>query len=679
MTEIIIPPRGDKKTTPLHKRVKIDAEESTTKTKFWSIRTATWFITRIGLLVLLLGSLGSTARVAATYLTVYPVTPTVLFSPEDERWELPSYPIVRMVRFINQNVSPDARIMVFRTADIAYYTNNPIVSFSDNTYADLFRYETAEELHRALLDLNVEYVVIPAYGKPEINRTAFKPFLHEGRFTTLAFASDGERLFRVLETPVDLVRKGDAPAADIALPLAAIDPSAIDVDPSPIQDGGNLDREAGVVSDLQVLDVSEPLSSSTLEREFVRVREADLSSATELESWTAFLRPLSFLKTLEFGQPEMTKPVPGAENPAIRIERERPFIARKFLIDVIQAWPFQMQYSPIVRGKTEFPVENGFYRISGDVEADGKVDLYIRITIVGADQVTKTYQWLIWSEVLNGEAAKVRGTTAIAIPALDQLRSNLKSTDSAMLFFTLEQGGYLEVSNLTVDRLKTSDEISDFSDLVKQRGQAYLDGWTLGRLMSVVGYARPLDILQETDNGEIRFKQVSGDSETVFSPPFIVSEEQMDVLEALSLERRGQQAPPQLNANFTARGNGAMMVGFFGSCSDGSEFSLDLRTYSLDPDGMDFSPSREAQCVPSLVRTAFTIDRDKFLYPPNFDRAEAYLSDLSMTMTLWANDGQQRVIALRAAPELSTLDINANTEASTALGLPDLLIPNFDR
>lgn len=677
MTEIVIPPRGYKnKRTPLHKQIKVDVKGDLVKAEFWSIRTATWFITRIGLLILLLGSLGSTARVAATYLTVYPVTPTLLFSPEDERWELPSYPIVRMVRFINQNVSPDARIMVFRTADIAYYTDNPIVSFSDNNYADLFRYETPEELHRALLDLNVEYVVIPAYGKPEINRTVFKPFLHEGRFTALAFASDGERLFRVLKTPVALVREVEATTADVTPILA---PSTVQLDPSAIQDEEAPDNEAWVISDLQVSDVSETLPSSTIERGFVRVREADLSSATELESWTAFLRPLSFFKTLEFGQPELTKPVPGAENPIIRIERERPFIAKKFLIDVLQAWPFQIQYSPIVRGKTEFPVENGVYRISGDVEADGKVDLYIRITIVGADQVTKTHQWLIWSEVLNGEAAKVRGTTAIAIPALDQLRSNLKSTDSAMLFFTLEQGGYLEVSKLTVDRLKPSSQISDFFDLVQHRRDAYLDGWTLGRLMSVVGYARPLDILQQTDDDEIRFRQVSGDSETVFSPPFIVSEEQIDVLEALSLERKGQQAPPQLNASFTARGNGAMMVGFFGSCSDGSEFSLDLRTYSLDPAGMAFSPSREAQCVPSLVRTAFTIDRDKFLYPPNFERAEAYLSDLSMTMTLWANDGQQRVIALRPAPELSTLDINANTETSTALGLPDLLIPNFDQ
>lgn len=677
MTEIVIPPRGNKnKRTPLHKQIKVDVKGDLVKAEFWSIRTATWFITRIGLLILLLGSLGSTARVAATYLTVYPVTPTLLFSPEDERWELPSYPIVRMVRFINQNVSPDARIMVFRTADIAYYTDNPIVSFSDNNYADLFRYETPEELHRALLDLNVEYVVIPAYGKPEINRTVFKPFLHEGRFTALAFASDGERLFRVLKTPVALVREVEATTADVTPILA---PSTVQLDPSAIQDGEGPDNEAWVISDLQVSDVSETLPSSTIERGFVRVREADLSSATELESWTAFLRPLSFFKTLEFGQPELTKPVPGAENPIIRIERERPFIAKKFLIDVLQAWPFQIQYSPIVRGKTEFPVENGVYRISGDVEADGKVDLYIRITIVGADQVTKTHQWLIWSEVLNGEATKVRGTTAIAIPALDQLRSNLKSIDSAMLFFTLEQGGYLEVSNLTVDRLKPSSQISDFFDLVQHRRDAYLDGWTLGRLMSVVGYARPLDILQQTDDDEIRFRQVSGDSETVFSPPFIVSEEQIDVLEALSLERKGQQAPPQLNASFTARGNGAMVVGFFGSCSDGSEFSLDLRTYSLDPAGMAFSPSREAQCVPSLVRTAFTIDRDRFLYPPNFERAEAYLSDLSMTMTLWANDGQQRVIALRPAPELSTLDINANTETSTALGLPDLLIPNFDQ
>jgi len=688
MTEIVIPPRGNTKKVPLHKRVNVDIDADAVKARFWSKRTIIWIITRFVLFGVLMSCLATTARVASTYFAVYPVSPMLLVSPEDERWEMSSYPIVRLVRFINQNVPVDARIMVFRQSDIAYYTDNPIATFTDNNYAELFKKDTPEELHEALLERGIQYVALPAYGKAEVNRSAFKPLLNDGRYAVLAFEADGDRLFKILDEPIDFV-PFVAPELVEMVAVEAI--STLDTESGDVEGQGSTEslssenltaasniplRGASSVEALDEFNDAEPLDQNYT---YTRVRDVDFTSMDEVRPWTAFIRSLGFFKTLYFGQPDLYKPETGVENAVVRIERERPFIARKYLVDILQAWPFQAQYSPIVRAKTEFPVQNGTYRISGEVEADGKVDLYIRITVLSADQVTKTFQWLLWSEVLDGETAQVQGMTAIAIAELDQLRNNLKSTDSAMLYFTLEQGGYLEVKDLVVDRLDANGQGGAFSTLVEQRSDAYVDGWTLEQLTSVVGYARPLDILQENERGEILFKQVSANSETVFSPPFILDDEQVDVLEVLNLERRGQQAPPQLNAKFKAGGNGSLKVGFFGTCSDGTPFGLDLRTYSLDPDGMALAPSREAQCVPSMVRVAFTLDRDKFLYPPNFERGLANLSDLSMTMTLWANDGQQRVVALRAAPELSTLDIKATTESSTDLGLPDLIIPNFDR
>lgn len=667
MTEIIIPPRGNAKKTPLHKRLNTEANKE--KASFWSLRSLTWIITRFGLLIIMLSCLKTTARITSTYFAVYPVNPMLLVSPEDERWEMSSYPIVRLVRFINQNVPVDARIMVFRQSDIAYYTDNPIATFTDNNYAELFEKDTVEDLHAALLENGIRYVALPAYGKAEVNRSEFKSLLNGGRYAALVFEADGERLFEIFDEPVDFVPFVETFAVDSVRPTLRGD----------IENPDNQDAVGLLPEEFEALPQPETLALSEQPQTFVRVREADLNSPDEIESWTAFLRPIGFFKTLIYGQPDLAKPSPGAGPAVMRIERDRPFVAKKYLVDILQAWPFQMQYSPIVRGKTEFPVENGVYQISGSVEADGKVDLYLRVTVVGADQVTKTFQWLVWSEVLDGESANVLAQTAIAIPALDQLRSNLKSSDSAMLFFTLEQGGYLELSELTVDRLEPSAQTETFFDLVGQRSNAYVDGWTLEKLTSAVGYARPLDVMQQNEEGEIVFKQVSADSETVYSPPFILSEEQVDVLEALSLERRGQQASPQLNASFKSSGNGSLDIGFFGNCSDGSPFGVNLRTYSLDPNGTDIATSRETECVPSMVRLAFTLDRDKFLYPPNFERGLATLSDLSMTMTLWANDGQRRIVPLRAAPELSSLEINANTESSTDLGLPDLIIPNFDR
>ncbi|MEM9600704.1 MAG: hypothetical protein AAF926_06750, partial [Pseudomonadota bacterium] len=559
--------------------------------------------------------------------------------------------------------------------------DNPIVVYIDNDFVDLYHIDDPAELHTALRDKGIDYVALPAYGQSEVSRSAFKALLNDGRYATLVFQDSGERLFRILEAPVPLIR----------VETTRDEPSPVGVELD--VDGSETAMSAGeAISQLSDPEVSSAVTlpdgvetrvasasdaADVRGRALAHLRDADLPHSLNDTDWTGFLRPLSFAETLRYGQPDVSL-VDEPGGAAIRIERERPFIANPAIVDVLQDWPLQFEHSPIVRSQTEFPVENGLYNIRGIVEADGKVDLYLRVSVLGADQRMRTYQWPIWSEVLNAEETEIIVKTAIAIPELEHLRRNLNATESAMLYFTLEQGGYLELKSLSIDRIAEIEGQSGFFDLVRSRGQANVNGWTLQRRQSVLGYDRPLDLLQGNGHGGVTFQQISDLPEAVISTPYAILESQRGVLDDLKLERRGQQFAPKLNMRVNSSGHGALSVSVIGNCSDGSEFNVDMREYSLTPDMLTLTPSRELPCVPSLVRAVFSLDRDRFLYPPNFEHGHSDLSDLSMNIVLWTDEGIQQTLRLQAAPELAEFYVDGDS-ISDQIVQPSLAIPNFDR
>jgi hypothetical protein len=129
-----------------------------------------------------------------------------------------NWPSLEAAEGIAEIVPAGEKTLVFRQAEVAFYTRAHYVFFFDAAVSPIFIMTDASAAAAALIDKDVRWIAAPDYAMPEIDNSAIGAILADPALATLVRDFGGFRLFRVHgeAAPVDL-----APAAEERFTTAA--------------------------------------------------------------------------------------------------------------------------------------------------------------------------------------------------------------------------------------------------------------------------------------------------------------------------------------------------------------------------------------------------------------------------------------------------------------------------
>ncbi len=135
-----------------------------------------------------------------TYINVskFRLAPENVFDPDYRKLEYFDMGIYNAVRYLRRNLGPDDKLLTFRLADVAHYTDADLLIHYDPALLDLFTTSPGtEETWHLLREQGVTHVYVPHYIDPSIYATSFQDFLADERLVEMVMFSSGVRIFKV--------------------------------------------------------------------------------------------------------------------------------------------------------------------------------------------------------------------------------------------------------------------------------------------------------------------------------------------------------------------------------------------------------------------------------------------------------------------------------------------------
>ena len=114
------------------------------------------------------------------------------------------WPSFNIAKAIALTVPSQDRTLVFRQAEVGFYTRSKFIYFFDPSIAKVFERPDAASAARILLDLGVRWIATPDYGMSELNNSAIGDLVGSPRFSELVLDSKGFKLYRLRHNEVAL-------------------------------------------------------------------------------------------------------------------------------------------------------------------------------------------------------------------------------------------------------------------------------------------------------------------------------------------------------------------------------------------------------------------------------------------------------------------------------------------
>lgn len=389
------------------------------------------------------------------------------------------------------------------------------------------------------------------------------------------------------------------------------------------------------------------------------VRQFDMTQWTDREVWQSTRFPMPLPKALRIPKADIER---TSTPPAVTLSREKPPMADRELIDVLQPWDINLQTSPRSLGQTEFPVRDGTYSYEAYIKGDGHIRLYLDLDKISPDGTVDKQTNLLWEGVLDDRETTLSGQTSIQYGA-NGLAEQADTTHTARLYFTMMQGGYLTLYDFKIARLesqmRTIDQL-DFEGLQR----AYKNGWSLDQLQASSGYVIPSDEFSMKPDGRLYVQQPSSAARAFTSPGFLLPSEFLEEMDTLKLNRASETIEPIATLAMRIGGYGGLTPSIEGRClndqyNEDGTFSVSLPAISLRTPSRTNSQQIALPCMPLKMVIRFHLDRDFMRIPPDFRYADAVISDLAFSVEAWKNEDQLTVIDYLQSNEVKSLSLTS--------------------
>ncbi|NWG72341.1 MAG: hypothetical protein HXY23_12130 [Parvularculaceae bacterium] len=107
------------------------------------------------------------------------------------------WPAFEAAEAIAKLVPPGETALLFRQAEVAFYTRVKFVYFFDATVAPIFVMKDPAAAAAALIDRQIRWIAAPDYRMPEIDNSAIGEIIADPKFATLVEDFSGFRLYRL--------------------------------------------------------------------------------------------------------------------------------------------------------------------------------------------------------------------------------------------------------------------------------------------------------------------------------------------------------------------------------------------------------------------------------------------------------------------------------------------------
>jgi hypothetical protein len=112
------------------------------------------------------------------------------------------FPGAPLYRYIEQNLKPGEKTLVFRQADFTLHGKGPWLDNFDTALEPLYNLESVGEAHAWLRAHNVRFVLVPDYTFPTYYRTVVGRLLADQRYVEAISGHRGFKLFELREAPI---------------------------------------------------------------------------------------------------------------------------------------------------------------------------------------------------------------------------------------------------------------------------------------------------------------------------------------------------------------------------------------------------------------------------------------------------------------------------------------------
>ncbi|MEZ4979966.1 MAG: hypothetical protein R2772_11830 [Chitinophagales bacterium] len=120
-----------------------------------------------------------------------------LFDTEYNKVMMLDYGPYQAIKWVNNNLSDNEKILVFRESDFAFYSNKHFAVDLDPKYIDLFQIQDIERLKSRLIDDNISYLLTVDYALPSIYNSSISDLISNPRYTEIIFSLFGYTIYRV--------------------------------------------------------------------------------------------------------------------------------------------------------------------------------------------------------------------------------------------------------------------------------------------------------------------------------------------------------------------------------------------------------------------------------------------------------------------------------------------------
>jgi len=118
-----------------------------------------------------------------------------VFDSDESKYAALRHGAAQCIQFINNFLPEDAKLLVFRQADFAYYGKRPFISFEDPKLLPLYEQATAESASQFLQGLGVTHLLVPDYAVPPLYNSSVAELLSDPKLASLVFEAQGYKVF----------------------------------------------------------------------------------------------------------------------------------------------------------------------------------------------------------------------------------------------------------------------------------------------------------------------------------------------------------------------------------------------------------------------------------------------------------------------------------------------------
>jgi hypothetical protein len=560
----------------------------------------------------------NTSFITADYFRKFKVGPATAFDSDYRKLLSSNLPIANIIELLRRENTTGAITLVFRQAGFGYYSGLPFVYVYDNSYADLFRTHTPEELYQSLREKKIKYLLTPDYSMPEFYNSGFANFVADLRFSELIYEQKGYKLTQIRDTPITAAEQTTVVSADFS------------------QDPQDMDK------------------------------------------WQLGRQPSSILKQLSTDDAKL---IFNKQAGYVELLRKKKYKARPFVVDVMQPNPLRPRASPFLIGRSDFNPVGKIFNVEADIEGRGYFELVVaEHSRVNMEE--KYDEAVIWSGVLDGERRTVRGrftdllVRGNAETLLDderRFRVYLRLIDGSDLRLHSWQVRSLSADSPALGiaaRYQAALDLGwDFGNRIEDNSNNKNNDRADDRQARLLYFGIVADDTTPGDGTEspwVRVSQFDSAVVQVYSPLYYVPPSiYHDLDDASTLDTIARNIYPAITTSYELSGHGALSMTAFVYCHNpysilqdnrkkrkkDKKLNNELLTYNLgsriilDRTRVD-ETQFTSKCIPSFVRYFLEVKRNRFLAKYDTSLSNIRFRNFKTRLSYATPDQQIRTVEL---------------------------------